>query len=108
MTSPTIERAARAVQDEIERQVAEPGYLGWGVGQEDHRPPITKTYVDGDLDVSALARAVLMAVREPDEKLVEAMNASAAFHVCLEHHAQTDARMWRAGVDAILNDGEGE
>lgn len=81
MTNPTLERAARAVRDATSGELTDGQNL-------------------------RIARAVLMAVREPDEKLVEAMNASAAFHVCLEHHAQTDARMWRAGVDAILNDGE--
>ena len=66
----TLEKAARAAQNEILRAmggVTASAYLGWEDDVE--RPPIASTYVDGDLDLVAIARAVLMAVREPDEDI---------------------------------------
>lgn len=93
-----LERAARAVQDEIERQIAAIGYLGWGLGQDENRPNLGKTYVDGDLDVSSLARSVLMAVRElPDEILNEHLYDK-------EYGYAMYYEGWQPAIDAILNE----
>jgi hypothetical protein len=49
-----------------------------------------------------LAKAALSAVREPTEAQVRAMNEAVLPHVCLEPPELTDARLWTAGIDAIL------
>lgn len=98
MTNPTLERADKAAKREIDRlrkrrvEVA-PGRFSDGLGWENLNEV-----------VSAATRAVLMAVREPDEA------------VCKFGRAADDASDWggsrrqgevfTAMIDAILNDGE--
>lgn len=60
-----LEKAARAVQTHLVEKHSADGYLGWEYDGEEEFPPLTKTYVDADLDLVGIARAVLMAVREP-------------------------------------------
>lgn len=57
MTNPTLERAEKALRDEVDRQVEyQYAYSGPQNGKPD--------YVDAELDYPALCRAVLMAVRD--------------------------------------------
>lgn len=63
-----LERAARAVAEEIKRQ-------GIYSGPADNLPvrePIQAWTVDGNVDLQAIARAVLEAVRKPDEGMLRA------------------------------------
>lgn len=59
-----------------------------------------------------IARAVLMAVREPDDELLTAIQcarlsdkAKAATNTFARMNASTEA-MWQAGIDAILSEGQ--
>lgn len=87
----TLERAEKALRDEVERQVqAQGSYSGPKNDRHD--------YVDADLDYSAMCRAVLMAVREPGEDIM-----ASAFHDVLEPVYPTD---FTRICDAILAEGE--
>lgn len=95
MTTQALERAEKALRDEVERQVqAQGSYSGPENGSPD--------YVDANLDYPALCRAVLMAVREPDE----AMSIAGYAEISNEPtHADFDCA-WRASVDAILGEND--
>lgn len=91
MTSPTLERAARALYR------ADPE----NYGTEDD---MWSSYV-------AMARAVLMAVREPENHILQAGDAGAAeFARDVDEYASPAmvCGAFTAMIDAILNDGEGE
>lgn len=81
MTNPTLKRAARAVQDILS-------------AEDCHSAPEAET----------IARAVLMAVRIPDNDMVEAGIAAWPF----EHDAPFTAayRMHTAMIDAILGEND--
>lgn len=82
MTNPTLERAARAVADATAGELTE--------GQN-----------------IRIARAVLMAVREPDASIWHKANHAA----WLADKSTTEPApevVWPFAIEAILNDGEGE
>lgn len=88
-----LERAEKALRDEVERQVQAQGSFS---GPENECPD----YVDATLDYPALVRAVLMAVREPDE----VMQRDGMTGVMQRSPRNT----WMLMIDAILCEGEGE
>lgn len=88
MTNPTLERAARAVSEVMASAPA--------------KAINNAEWIDFERKI---ARAVLMAVREPDEAMVNAWWSG------LDDYYPDDgsiARGHTAMIDAILNDGEGE
>lgn len=82
MTNPTLERAERAVEDATFNELM-PG------------------------QALIVARAVLMAVREPDEAMVEAYETDEEW---FDHPVECylNLKRYTAMIDAILNDEEGE
>ena len=91
MTNPTLERAARALMDRA-------GYTEYG--------PVVPPSLAPEL-----ARAVLMAVREPDSHILQSGDAGAAeFARDVDEYASPAmiCGAFAAMIDAILNDGEGE
>lgn len=60
-----LERAARAIADELARQ--EPQHGGTYFVDSDN---LDATVIDGTFDLSGVARAVLEAIREPSEGMV--------------------------------------
>lgn len=65
-----MERAAKAIEDEIGRQVADNG--GHFVPRSNGADWIA---FDGNLDLTPLARAVLEAIREPNDDMIRAGEA---------------------------------
>ena len=91
-----LERAEKALRNEVERQVQAQGSFS---GPENECPD----YVDATLDYPALCRAVLMAVREPDEDVVSFTKDDWSY-VDREDIRDIYINM----IDAILGEGEGE
>lgn len=58
------------------------------------------------LQFERVARAVLMAVREPDEAVVSGMLEAPI--LADDHTGANVASMWSGGIAAILGEGEGE
>lgn len=89
-----LERANAAAMDEVKRQLGLkpiPGDAGggWsGIGDP------------GSLDFALIVRAVLTAVREPDENVQMAMNAQGEPGKVV--HPTVARHVWEAGIDAIL------
>lgn len=82
MTNPTLERAARAAAEEA--------------GRHD----LTYSYGHDNGAYEAIARAVLMAVREPDEAMIEACRSQSLSPIWNEFIATNHTAM----IDAILNE----
>lgn len=93
MTNPTLERAARAAYERY-------GFTGAWDGDAEH-PSLRSAQHDTKELFRAVARAVLMAVREPDDVMKAAwLNA--------EMHGTESAwflHRHKAMIDAILADG---
>lgn len=91
MTNPTLERAVSALKDEIGKAFdAKPLPFAGDTGNWSARGNVQ------ELDLEVCARAVLMAVREPDEVM---MAAGLAQWSNLQD-------MYEAMIDAILAEGE--
>lgn len=92
-----LERAESALRVEVERQVQANGsYSGPANG--------SPNYVDAELDYGLLVRAVLMAVREPDES-VNYAGAMVGPDTNAGEFSLFDARnVFEAMIDAILNE----
>lgn len=86
-----LERAESALRVEVERQVQANGsYSGPANG--------SPNYVDTELDYESLVRAVLMAVRElPDKILNEHLHDN-------EYGYSMYYEGWQPAIDAILNE----
>lgn len=106
--TPMLEKAARALAADMKRQAdsVEPKYSGNGIVEPDHfagRPLVVT--VDHTFHLDELARAVLMAVREPDE-----VTAGIGVEVDLGlEWLQSDRavpQVFTAMIDAILSEGE--
>lgn len=84
MTTDALERAARAARDAN----------AWDYSEDADYNAKLYEYI---------ARAVLMAVREPGEDVARSVGR-AAWH---SGSGQRPENVWAAGIDAILNEGEG-
>lgn len=87
-----LERAARAVYDS---DAFEPGC--W-TDRDDEFLDLKSVVVDGRVNFNELARAVLMAVREPDRDVVQAGRDEYSEELCRPEPVFT------AMIDAILNE----
>lgn len=90
MTDPIIERAARALSENLAAQAEKLGFVSSDAG----RYPVP----DGCFDMDEATRAVLRAIREPSEAM-----ARVGAYV-----ADTGAALpaWQAMIDAALGEGE--
>lgn len=101
MTDSIIERAANAVANELLRQ--EPAKGGtFFVDAED----LSSARVDGDFDLRHVARAILQAIREPSDAMIDAAEGTRE-HVAITGDIFTEdlgepAEVWQAMIDAAL------
>jgi hypothetical protein len=100
MTS--VERAARALAEALQAQ--EPQHGGtFHVDSDDLRA----TVIDGTFDLYALARAVIAAIREPSEGMVEAAVLSTVDVWGDERDAGREFKIeFSAAIDALLEEGK--
>lgn len=91
-----IERATRALIDELHRQGE-----ARGVTVEDNGK---SAQVDGAFPVEPLCRAVIAAIREPGEGMLDA--GSEVINACIEQGEPTIAAdaAWQAMLDKLLED----
>lgn len=96
-----IGRLRAAIRDEVYRQGDEDdGPFVGGFGEMAAGP--ADVYLDGVLDTKALVRAVLTAMREPTEAMVDAMVRT---HVPEDFENMGCERCFIAAIDAALAEG---
>lgn len=89
--SPMLERAEMAAYAALEKEASEGGCYVGNVADEG----FGDTVVEGVFSLERVVRAVLLAVREPDDGMTEAAR----------WHADSDS-IFTAMIDAILSTGE--
>lgn len=96
-----LEKAARAMVDACdpygEKSALDPV---WHRGNPDD---VRSVYIDGPLDFTILARAALLAIREPSEAILAASPLEDQWG---DADTFSSHGVWESMIDAILNEGE--
>jgi hypothetical protein len=90
----SLEKAARAAKAEIGRQLSARPLLGNADSGDWHATGDVQ-----EIDLTLVARAVLLAVREPGPKAL-----AAVFSAADDYPEVGPSGIWEAGIDAILED----
>lgn len=97
MPDPIIERAARALSENLAAQAEKLGFVSSDAG----RYPV----LDGCFDMDEATRAVLRAIREPSEAMVRTGGSQCNNPDDFECDGDQAVATWQAMIDAALGEG---